>query len=209
MRGGAAAIAAALALCAGGCGGDDGRDEAVGGLRVVQLSTGGAGVASGFSISGGRVVTAAHAVERATGTVRLTSGDRPRATVRCLDRARDLAVLTVPGLAGDTPPSARPAIGEVVQIVLPRREPLWARMRRALVARVHGPGGAVVERPAIELSTPVRPGDSGAPVLFAGGRLAGVVFARSGGEHPGTYAVAGSALTRLLAREDCRAAAPD
>jgi S1-C subfamily serine protease len=53
-------------------------------------------------------------------------------------------------------------------------------------------------RPALELTAPIRAGDSGAPLIGADGRVAGIVFSRSRDRAGMAYAVDASALPRLL-----------
>jgi S1-C subfamily serine protease len=72
-----------------------------------------------------------------------------------------------------------------------------AAIRRSVTAHVTGPGTGPYVRPALELAAPVAIGDSGAPVVDAGGAVTGIVFARSN-DHPGTaYAVDARALAAV------------
>ena len=61
-----------------------------------------------------------------------------------------------------------------------------------------GDGRVLARRPVLELRAPIRSGDSGAPLLDARGRVAGVVFARSRERGGVGYAVDASALGALL-----------
>jgi hypothetical protein len=87
--------------------------------------------------------------------------------------------------------------------VLVRRGPavkaLPARVVRRIDATVRTAGvpGSAVHRPALELAASPAAGDSGAPVV-AGGRIAGVVFARSSRRPGVAYAVDASVLEGLL-----------
>jgi S1-C subfamily serine protease len=153
-------------------------------------------VATGFEARPGRIVTVTHAV---VGTARvLVRGERGpgrEARVLRLDRRSDLALLAVTGPS----PSIAPARGAGGLRLLVRRGARPARVRRRIVARVRRAGGGpVYVRPALELAAQVRPGDSGAPVVDAGGRLAGVVFARSERRGDVAYAVDAAAVDRLL-----------
>jgi S1-C subfamily serine protease len=57
---------------------------------------------------------------------------------------------------------------------------LTARLERRVSASVREPqSGRTDTRPALELGAAVLPGDSGAPVTDARGRLVGIVFARA------------------------------
>jgi S1-C subfamily serine protease len=160
-----------------------------------------AGNATGFAVGPGRAVTVAHVLDGAATTVRRGGGPPLPARVLRLDRRADLALLAVPGLSGRRLRLAAAVGGQRVTVAVRRggaERP--ARVRRAIVARLRGPGAAPpLRRPALELRARVREGDSGAPVLTAEGRLAGVVFARSS-EHAATaYAVDSSLVARLLA----------
>jgi S1-C subfamily serine protease len=141
-------------------------------------------VATGFAMGGGRVVTVAH-VLRAGGAVRVAG--RPARVVRANARL-DLAVLVVPGLPAPRAPG-RGARVEVLRAGRPQALP--ARVERRVTATL---GRAV--RPALELSAAVEPGDSGAPVTDAAGRLVGIVFARSDART--AWAVDASAVRALL-----------
>ena len=112
------------------------------------------------------------------------------------DDALDLALLAVPGLA------ARAGVPAAGTRVLVHRdgaivaEP--ARVVRRISARVRTAGATgVAHRPALELAATAAAGDSGAPVL-GGGRLAGILFARSRERAGIAYAVDAAALDRLL-----------
>jgi S1-C subfamily serine protease len=131
---------------------------------VVAHATGPPDRATGFVAGDERVVTVAHVLGGA-----VTVAGR-RATVVRTDPRLDLAVLRVPGLRGPRPRVARGGDPLVITAGGPRPAPLVRR----IVARLDG-----VERPALELRAVVAAGDSGAPVVTRGGRLAGVVFARS------------------------------
>ena len=177
-------VALLAALAAGGCGGSAPPPEplrvtvAGGGLVPAQ--------ATGFVAAPGRVLTVAHVLDGG-GAVRVAG--RPARVVR-VDRRLDLAVLAVAGLR------ARPGSGGRAGIAVlrdGRPRVLPARARRRVTARV----GAAV-RPALELAAGVRPGDSGAPVTDAAGRVVGVVFARSDTGAPTAWAVDGAAVRGVV-----------
>jgi hypothetical protein len=70
-------------------------------------------------------------------------------------------------------------------------------VRRRIDARVRaGDGRLIARRPAIELRADIRAGDSGAP-LMQGGRVAGIVFARSRERAGVAYAVDAAVLARF------------
>jgi hypothetical protein len=150
--------------------------------EVVVVSVG-HDVATGFVAGDGLVVTVAHVLGPA-----VTVGGR-RAVVLRADRRLDLAVLRVAGVEGE-----RPRVGQARATVVrvpdgTRPAPTVRRIR----ARVDG-----LRRPALELRADVAAGDSGAPVVTPGGRLAGVVFARSRGRARTAYAVDATAVARFL-----------
>ena len=134
--------------------------------RVVVVSVGPAGRATGFVVGDGRVMTVAHVLARRGAAI--TVGGRPATVVRRDDRL-DLALLAVPGIEGARPRPATPAAAVTV-----RGRP--AQVVRRADARIDG---SAWRRPVLELRADVRVGDSGAPVLSATGRPVGIVFARS------------------------------
>jgi S1-C subfamily serine protease len=75
-------------------------------------------------------------------------------------------------------------------------EALPATVRRTLTARVSGSGRTEV-RPALELAAAVMPGDSGAPIVAADGRVVGIVFAQAS-DRDLTYALDARAVPSLL-----------
>jgi S1-C subfamily serine protease len=160
--------------------------------RTVAISvvhpTGPPDVATGFVAGDGRVVTVAHVFG---GAGAITVDGRP-ATVVHLDRRLDLALLRVPGVGGDAPRLG----GGGDTRVLGRPAPVL----RHITARVdHGP-----PRPALVLRADVAAGDSGAPLVTASGRVAGVVFARSRTRASTAYAVDETAVADLLGDRSTR-----
>jgi S1-C subfamily serine protease len=150
--------------------------------RAPQIVTVAAGHdrAMGFVAGDGRVVTVAHVLGDDV------SVDGRPATVLRIDRGLDLALLRVPGVRGE-----RPRFGGGDSTLLGRRVSI-ARHIRASVD-----GGP--RRPALEIRADVAVGDSGAPLVTDGGRVAGVVFARSRTRTDVAYAVDASAVAALLA----------
>ena len=169
-----------------------------GGPAIVTVEARGARTATGFVVSDERVVTVAHAL--GTGLVRVRGADGVvrRATVLRRDRALDLALLLVP----DLPAAPRTLARGATHVLLRRdgrRVATRAIVRRKLDARVRTADGRLIaRRPALELVAPIRAGDSGAPLVGADGRVAGIVFARSRDRAGLAYAVDAEALARLL-----------
>jgi len=80
-------------------------------------------------------------------------------------------------------------------------EAVRARVRRRIVAHVHGAAGEPVRvRPAVELDADVDLGDSGAPLVTTGGRVAGVLYARSAVLPSTAYAVRAESIGDLAGR---------
>ena len=136
--------------------------------------------AMGFVAGDGLVVTVAHVVGSSI------TADGRAARVIQVDRRNDLALLRVPGVRGEAP---RFGAGEATT-VLGRPAPVVRHIRASV------DGGP--RRAALELRAEVVAGDSGAPVVGADGRVAGVVFARSRTRAGVAYAVDGSAVAALL-----------
>ena len=136
--------------------------------------------AMGFVAGDGVVVTVAHVL----GEEVITADGRP-ATVARVDRRNDLALLRVPGVRG----AASRFGGGGATTVLGRPAPIVRRIR------VSVDGGP--RRLALELRAQIVVGDSGAPVVTASGRVAGVVFARSRTRGDVAYAVDVSAVAAL------------
>jgi S1-C subfamily serine protease len=168
--------------------------DAITPLRV----TSGDEIATGFAVGRDRVVTVAHVLHGKLAV----EGERARALR--VDRRSDLALLAVSGISAPAPSEGAAHAGDRVHVLRlrsGRTSPLPARVRRAIVAHVRGPGSArPATRQALELAARVAPGDSGAPVLSRSGALAGVVFAASSRREGTAYAVDASALAHLLAR---------
>ena len=150
--------------------------------RAPELVTIAAGHdrAMGFVAGDGLVVTVAHVV----GDEPITADGRPAAVVR-IDERSDLALLRVVGVRGERPRFG----GGDATTLLARPAPVLRRIRASV------DGGP--RRPALEIRAVVAVGDSGAPVVGAGGRVVGVVFARSRTRDV-AYAVDGSAVAGLL-----------
>lgn len=167
------------------------------GAIVVSVESRGLRAATGLVVADGRVVTVAHAVGDGPVVVRGPGGTVRRASVARRDDELDLALLAVPGLEHDVAPAlGRPRLvvlrdgaATIVPAVVLRR--IDARVR-------HAATDEAVDRPALELSTDIGAGDSGAPVIGSDGRVAGVIFARSRDRAGIAYAVDAAALADLL-----------
>jgi hypothetical protein len=181
-------------------GSDSARAPAPPGIGALRVSSG-QGIATGFAVPGGRVITVAHVLD---GSV--TVGGR-RVRVLRVDRRSDLALLSVPGVDTGKLDVASARDGEHLRVLRLRDggpSILSVHVRRSIVAHVRAPAAAqAAVRPALELVLPrryggVAAGDSGAAVITDAGELAGVVFAASRNRADTSYAVDGSAVMRLL-----------
>jgi S1-C subfamily serine protease len=178
-------LVAALALA--GCG-SSGRPPSVLSVRVPD------GVLSSrdavaWPIGNGRAVTVAHVLS--PGRPVFVGGRRAR--VVSADSRLDIAVLAVAGLRGVARFSSAQAGEHVTIRVVGHSIP--ATVRRLITAHVSG-----TARPALELRADVQPGDSGAPVLDAQGRVIGVLFAEASDRAGLAYAVALPSIARGLPR---------
>jgi len=149
--------------------------------RIVSVAVGHER-ATGFVAGDGRVVTVAHVLGNSRAV--LVDG-RPARVVRA-DAGLDLALLAVPGVAGEP---VRLGDGDDLRL-LGRAAPVVRRIRASV------DGGE--RRPALELRAEVEIGESGAPLVTSSGRVAGVVFARSRDRASTAYAVGASGLESLL-----------
>jgi S1-C subfamily serine protease len=171
------------------------RDNAPAPPRVVAVAVtspaGAAELATGFAAGRDKIVTVAHVLD-AGGAVTV---DGRTARVLRVDRRDDLALLSAPGLRARRVATAA-ATGDIRLLL--RTTARAARIRRAITATVRIEPEPAVHRPALELAADVAPGDSGAPLVDARGRVAGVVFATSSGRAHTAYAVDARAVAALL-----------
>lgn len=204
-------MVAVAAVAVGGCGAGEGDGEpGAPAVQVVRVSVAGGlvpSVATGVAVGGDRVLTVAHVLQ--AGRTPAVLGRR--AAVLRLDRRADLALLRVPGLRA---PRLHLRLGDgsgtvAIRVVRDgRARTLAATVRRRVTARVRdAPGDAPQVRPGLELAAAVAPGDSGAPVLDAEGRLVGIVFARTSDRPDTAWAVDAGAARALLAQPSAIAAA--
>jgi len=158
---------------------------------------------SGFVISPHHVLTNAHVVAGVTNGpfVYATDGAVYRGRVVLYDPQRDLAVIDVPGLNAPPLAFAQQAAEGTDAIVAgyPLDHPLTvaaARIGRSETA--YGPNiyqTAVVHRQIYPIRAQIEPGNSGGPLLSAGGQVYGVVFAASTSMSDTGYALTAGEVT--------------
>lgn len=169
-------------------------------FRVEVEGAHGTDVATGVAVGPAFVLTVAHPLGAGA---ELRVDGRPACRI-IVDQQRDAAVLFVPGLDADTVELADGAGSGpawMVRLADVARTPLVERTEiHRIVARVAtADDGRVHERAAVVVAAPVRPGDSGAPVLNAAGQLVGLVFAASRDDAAASYAVAVDELAPVVA----------
>lgn len=148
---------------------------------TVRIETRPAGIGSGFFISpDGQVMTAYHVVRDADAlNVVEADGTSYRASVIGFDEYRDLAVLQA---QVDRPVSSlqiateTPSAGESVLAIGNSRGDFNAPRSGEVTSLGQRLGGSFPEQ-LIAMTLPLAPGDSGGPVLNAGGEAVGVVTA--------------------------------
>jgi S1-C subfamily serine protease len=175
---------------------------------------------TGFVFAPHHIMTNAHVVAGVRElTVAQADGTTYDATVVLYDSQRDVAVLYVPDLEVQPMAFARPVSSEADAVVVGYPQggpftPIAARVRERLQAR--GPNiyqSAQVTREIYSLYAPVRPGNSGGPLLTPAGGVLGVVFAASLDDNSTGYALtaaevapdatAGKAATAKVATGAC------
>ena len=172
---------------------------------------------TGFVVAPERVVTNAHVVAGVDDPdVQVAGEGEPLSgSVVVFDAQRDLAVVAVPGL--QAPPLVLGqdlARGDSAVVAgFPLDGPYTsvpARVREVLDARgedIYGSPGVV--RQVYSLFTQVEPGNSGGPLLDAGGAVVGVVFARSLDDRSTGYALTLSESRPVLQAAPAASAAVD
>ena len=161
---------------------------------------------SGFVVTGGLVVTAAHVVAGIAAPVLTVAGEQVTSRVVGFDPVADLAVLQpVSDLRGLSPLElGQPVAGSVAAILVheaegPRLVPAGLEfLIRATGTDVYG--DPADGRDAMVLSAGVLTGHSGAAVVDHAGRVVGVTFSRARGGSPVAYAVHANAVRNLLER---------
>jgi serine protease Do len=130
---------------------------------------------TGFFVTGGYVVTAAHVLEGAAGCrIELTDGQQQRCSVAASDSVKDVTMLTVSG----TPPATlRWGVSEAVKdgddvtVISNPLGQLPGTISRGIVSASRVVNGTKL----LQISAPISHGSSGAPVLNVRGQVVGIV----------------------------------
>lgn len=162
---------------------------------------------SGWVFAPGYVATNAHVVAGVQGKVELETqkGRRTEGEVVAFDPERDVAVVHAPELAA--PPvqwttDQAPADLSVTALGYPQNQSFTSspgRVRQRLVAKgrdIYDTG--VVDRTIYEVSTRIRPGNSGGPLVSPNGTVYGMVFAASTTDSSVGYALSGDEIAPIL-----------
>ncbi|MFN2607240.1 MAG: trypsin-like peptidase domain-containing protein [Acidimicrobiales bacterium] len=175
-------------------------------VRVSGRACGFTVAGSGFSPAPDTVVTNAHVVAGMVAPQVLRPDGRGlAATVQVFDPDRDVAVLSVPGLAEPSLPLGEATVGETGAIFghpggQAAVEVLPARVDRDVPAQVDNLYGTPVDRRILVLTARVRPGDSGAPLVDPAGRVVGMAFAVSSLNPSRSFAIARDEIDPVLAQ---------
>ena len=176
-------------------------------VRVSGVACGQRLQGSGFSPAPDTIVTNAHVVAGTSRTEVLRPDGRTLpATVTAFDPARDVAVLSVPGLGQPSLGFGSAVVGETDAIFgHPRGQASVEVSPARVVRRVTADIGDIYDRPApprqiLVLNSDIEPGDSGAPLVNSAGQVVGVAFAVSNLRRSTAFAVAGEEVAPVLAR---------
>lgn len=175
-------------------------------VNVESEGCGGLQEGSGFTVATNTIVTNAHVVAGGR-SIRVRRPDQRllRATIVHFDGARDIAVLSVPGLGMTPLPIGEALEGKPGAVLGYPGGQNTVRVAPAIVNREQPTigrdiyGQSRTQRQVLFLAAALRPGDSGAALIDAEGRVVGVAFAIAP-DRPGTsYAVDDSELRAALA----------
>ncbi len=130
---------------------------------------------TGFFVTEGYVVTAAHVLEDAAGCrIEMSDGQQQRCSVAAADTAKDVAMLTVSG----RPPvtlrwgaSESMKDGDDVTVISNPLGQLPGTVSRGIISASRVVNGTKL----LQISAPISHGSSGAPVLNARGQVVGIV----------------------------------
>jgi S1-C subfamily serine protease len=177
-------------------------------VRVEATACGNFITGSGFAINAHHIVTNAHVVAGSDKVWISFDGqlDRHPAEVVLFDPELDIALLYEPDvrltpltLASDVPPRGEQtaALGYTGGGRLRTIPGVVSRELNAVGRDIYGTN--LEERNIIELREDVAPGDSGGPLLIAGGEVGGVTFSRSQSDPQIGYALSPIAVANSIA----------
>ena len=174
-------------------------------VRVLGTACGLGVEGSGWIVAPGLVVTNAHVIAGETDTtVTPSGGDSISASPVHYDPENDLALLRVSGLGGrplSFAPEVRAGTAGAV-LGYPENGPFTVTPARAgatgPVMTQDSYGRGPVTRELTALRGEVHSGNSGGPLVDAGGRVMGTVFAATTEGKPGGYAVPNDVVKRAL-----------
>jgi S1-C subfamily serine protease len=155
-------------------------------VKILGAACGDEQEGSGFVVGHGLVVTNAHVVAGESATQVVVNGSSYGATVVLFDPKFDLAVLRTGAPLGpvlNIDPDQVPRGTQAAILGYPEDGPL-AIGSAGVSAEVTAVGRDIYNKGAVTrgvyaLQATVRPGNSGGPVVIAGGEVVGVVFSRS------------------------------
>jgi S1-C subfamily serine protease len=155
-------------------------------VKVLGAACGDEQEGSGFVVGPGLVATNAHVVAGESATQVVVNGSPYAATVVLFDPKFDLAVLRTGAPLGPVlsiDPDQVPRGTQAVILGFPEDGPLTIGSA-GVTAEITAEGRDIynqgsVTRGVYALEATVRPGNSGGPVVIAGGEVVGVVFSRS------------------------------
>lgn len=155
-------------------------------------------LATAVAVGSDRVVTVAHSLAEADSvTIKDEEGAELPAELVYVDQDKDIAILVLADVSTSPLDLAEPAESGTVSIATgardggPNSKP--AEILDLVDATLDGEG----KRAAIKLDADIKPGDSGAAVVDAEGRMVGMVFATARGENIG-WAVASSEIVGAI-----------
>ena len=155
-------------------------------VKILGAACGDEQEGSGFVVGQGLVVTNAHVVAGENATQVVVNGSSYGATVVLFDPKFDLAVLRTGAPLGPVlsiDPDQVPRGTQAVILGYPEDGPLTIGAA-GVTAEITATGRDIYNQGAVTrgvyaLEATVRPGNSGGPVVIAGGEVVGVVFSRS------------------------------
>ncbi len=155
-------------------------------VKILGAACGEEQEGSGFVVGHGLVATNAHVIAGEPSTQVVVGGNSYRATVVLFDPQFDLAILRTSAPLGpilDLDPDNVPRGTQAAILGYPENGQLTvggagiSSYITALGRDIYNQGA--VTRGVYSLDASVRPGNSGGPVLIAGGKVVGIVFSRS------------------------------